>query len=79
MVFFFFQNWFGVQNLIGKTGREALKKRVENFDVKTVSLESLHRTKEILRNYDLSIVQDASAGAATFYQWVSYIRSIAVI
>jgi hypothetical protein len=39
--------------------------------MKNVSVETLQQTKEILRNYDLYIVQDASAGAATFYQWVS--------
>lgn len=59
--------------MIGKTGREALKKRVESFDLRGVPPEALNRAKEILDQYDLSIVQDASAGAATFYLWVRLI------
>ena len=31
----------------------------------------LKRSKDILDKYDLETVQIASAGAATFYQWVS--------
>ncbi|XP_061174080.1 uncharacterized protein LOC133183144 [Saccostrea echinata] len=63
------RHWVGVQNLIGKRGREGLKKRVETFDGKSVSQKNWHRAKEILKDYDLFTVQDASAGAATFYQW----------
>lgn len=71
-----FQHWCGVQSLIGRTGKDSLKRRVASFDVKKVRAETLHRAQELLSLYDLTIVQEASAGAATFYLWVSLVCHI---
>ena len=53
-----------------KKGKEALKRRVAEFNIDKVSPAVLVRVHAILSRFDLESVQIASAGAATFYQWV---------
>ncbi|KAL5003925.1 hypothetical protein ScPMuIL_017381 [Solemya velum] len=64
------KRWPRVQALINKKGKEALKRRVANFDHDGVLPATRNRIKAILTKYDLESVQMASVGAATFYQWV---------
>ena len=65
-----------MQGLISKRGKESLKRRVADFSSSTVTPAVLKRAKDILNRYDLESVQIASAGAATFYQWVRQKRYI---
>ena len=53
-----------------KRGKDALKRRVAEFNINNVSIEVLNRVRSILSRYDLETVQIASIGAATFFQWV---------
>lgn len=57
--------------MIGKTGKESLKRRVMEFKVKDAKPEVAKEAKSILLKYDIDEVRDVSAGAATFYLWVS--------
>ena len=59
-----------MQILIGKTGKESLKRRVSEFQVEKLKIEVAVRAKMIFKQFDLPEVRDVSAGAATFYVWV---------
>ena len=62
---------FAIKVLIGKTGKEALKRRVKICDVATISLKIARRVRQLLEKHDIDSVQEASQGCATFYAWVS--------
>ena len=44
---------------------------MKEFDLHSLSPEISARSDEILRKYELPEVSEKSAGAATFYAWVS--------
>lgn len=66
-----FQQWKQVQIMIGKTGKDSLKRRVSEFKVEDLKIEVALKAKLIFQEYQLDDVRDVSAGAATFYVWVS--------
>ena len=68
---FLFQVWKAVQALVGKTGKESLKRRCIECKPEKIPLAPAKRAKVLLEEYDLEEVRDVSAGAATFYVWVS--------
>ncbi|XP_019638018.1 PREDICTED: trichohyalin-like [Branchiostoma belcheri] len=63
------KNWKLVQALVGKTGKDGLKRRVLECDPMKVPPAAAARAKEILDQFDLDSVRDVSGGAATFYVW----------
>ncbi|XP_078663149.1 uncharacterized protein LOC144906603 [Branchiostoma floridae x Branchiostoma belcheri] len=63
------KNWKLVQALVGKTGKDGLKRRVLECDPMKVLPPAAARAKEILDQFDLDSVRDVSGGAATFYVW----------
>ena len=67
----FLQNWRTCQALVGKTGRESLMRRISSFDPKDCSLSVAQMAKHMIENYSMSQIRDVSAGAATFFGWVS--------
>jgi len=64
------KEWREVQALIGKTGKESLKRRVSEFDVDKLPLSLAGKVKDLLKNYNHNEIRDTSHGAATFYVWV---------
>ncbi|XP_069137733.1 hillarin-like isoform X1 [Argopecten irradians] len=64
------RKWPKVQGLISKKGKDGLKRRVAAFQMKKLRPAVVLRAKEIVSKYDMETIQIASAGAATFYQWV---------
>ncbi|KAI8519169.1 hypothetical protein Bbelb_024260 [Branchiostoma belcheri] len=64
------KNWKLVQALVGKTGKDGLKRRVLECDPMKVPPAAAARAKEILDQFDLDSVRDVSGGAATFYVWL---------
>ena len=56
---------------IGKTGRDALKRRVSICDVSAITLKVARRVRQLLEKHDIDSVREASQGCATFYAWVS--------
>jgi len=64
------REWREVQALIGKTGKESLKRRVSEFDVDKLQLSLASKVKDLLKNYNMTEIRDTSHGAATFYVWV---------
>ena len=56
---------------MGKTGKESLKRRISEFKVEKLSIELAMKAKQVLCRFTLDEVRDVSAGAGTFYVWVS--------
>ena len=67
------QNWKAVQALVGKTGKESLKRRCLELKSDSLTANVAKRGKTLLGKFELDDVRDISAGAATFYVWVSHI------
>lgn len=64
--------WKNVQALLGKTGKEGLKRMVTSLDPLHVDMTRANFAFEkYLKETDLEAIRDISAGAATFYVWVS--------
>ncbi|XP_041484146.1 trichohyalin-like [Lytechinus variegatus] len=63
--------WKGMQALIGKTGKEGLKRRVMECDPNKIPLAPAERTIVLLSKFDLEQVRDVSAGAAVFFAWAT--------
>ena len=60
-----------MQVLVGKTGKEGLKRRCLQLEPGHIKHDLAMRAKELLGKFELDDVRDVSAGAATFYVWVS--------
>ena len=60
-----------MQALLGKTGKEGLKRQVTSLDPLHVDMTRANFAFEkYLTETDLEAIRDVSAGAATFYVWV---------
>ena len=57
---------------MGKTGKEGLKRRCLECEPAKLNQDSAMRAKVLFHSFGLEDVRDVSAGAATFYVWVSY-------
>ena len=62
-----------MQALVGKTGKESLKRRCLELKSDSLAASVAKRGKTLLGKFELDDVRDISAGAATFYVWVSHI------
>ncbi|XP_070555975.1 apical junction molecule ajm-1-like [Ptychodera flava] len=65
------KEWKRMQALVGKTGKEGLKRRVLECDISKVDVNMAKRAKTLLDEFDLDEVRDTSAGAAVFYVWAT--------
>lgn len=61
-----------MQALVGKTGKESLKRRCLELKTDSLTDNIVQRAKALLEKFALDEVRDISAGAATFYVWVSW-------
>ncbi|XP_052081913.1 uncharacterized protein LOC127719716 isoform X2 [Mytilus californianus] len=62
--------WDNVQALLGKIGKESIKRRIALFDIDTLELDIALGARKMLGNLLIDNVKQASAGAATFYVWI---------
>ena len=53
-----------------KSGKDGLKRRIQNCDIKSIRPEWIDEAKQILKDVDLAEVRKISDGAAVFYSWV---------
>ena len=66
------KEWKNMQALLGKKGKEGLKRQVTSLDPVKVSDSVADYTEEhYLKEHQMDTIRDVSAGAATFYVWVS--------
>ncbi|XP_076472308.1 uncharacterized protein LOC143301800 [Babylonia areolata] len=63
------EDWSRVQVIIGRTGKESLKRRCEEFNMDAVALDVALGSRELLKNISMEQVRKVSAGAAAFYVW----------
>ena len=64
------QDWRRVQQIISRSGRQGLQRRVFDYHVETLDIHIAYRAKMVLSTLQLEDVIVVSAGAATFYVWV---------
>ena len=61
-----------MQALLGRTGKEGLKRQVTTLEPSKVNINTADYAERVyLSKSDLDSIRDVSAGAATFYVWVS--------
>ncbi|ESP05146.1 hypothetical protein LOTGIDRAFT_227829 [Lottia gigantea] len=72
------KDWKAVQALVGKTGKESVKRKCLELKASTIPLPAAKRVKTLLDKYELDAVRDVSAGAATFYVWATTVVEEAV-
>ncbi|XP_025111092.1 vicilin-like seed storage protein At2g18540 isoform X2 [Pomacea canaliculata] len=65
------KDWKAVQALVGKTGKESLKRRCLELKSDSLTDNIVQRAKALLEKFALDEVRDISAGAATFYVWAT--------
>ena len=68
-----FQDWPQIQNLLGRFGRESVRRRCYELNPLSIPVDKAREAKDILRNYDLLRVNEISVGLAAFFNWVSSI------
>ncbi len=79
MMFLFFyilKEWTQIQNLLGRLGKESVRRRCYELNPLNIPVDKAHEAKDILRNYDLIRVSEISFGLAAFFSWVSFIDKI---
>lgn len=57
--------------MLGKIGKDSLKRRISEFKVVDVEKKAAKRAKYLLDDVDLEVIRDVSKGAATFFVWVT--------
>ena len=75
LICYFIQKWTSIQTLLGKTGKEGLKRRIGQIKITDIDNTIAKRASALLSDVDLEFIRDISAGAATFYVWVRRRRS----
>ena len=68
---YIFQDWKVCQQLCNPHGREGLVRKLSQFEISNLNLEIVARVKQMLSGLQLIQVQAMSAGASTFFVWVS--------
>ena len=65
------QEWKTCRAFCNPNGQNGLQSKIMKFDTRKVHLELMARCREVLDEYTMAEVQTVSAGAGTFYVWVS--------
>lgn len=70
--FLYLKEWKFIQALLGRSGKEGLKRMCTTLDATKMDLNlATVADKKYLSKHDLGSITDVSAGAATFFVWVS--------
>ena len=56
---------------MNKTGRDSMMRKISQFNPASVPMKAAEQVKTTLQTLSREGVREASAGAATFYIWVS--------
>ncbi|XP_050413790.2 uncharacterized protein LOC126828203 isoform X1 [Patella vulgata] len=63
------KKWSKIQILLGKTGTESVKRKIQAFDINLLQLDVAVGAKNILGSMTLDEIRITSAGAAAFFIW----------
>nr|XP_039247433.1 uncharacterized protein LOC120325398 [Styela clava] len=61
------QSWTAIQALMGKTGREGLRRRIGDMEVSRIDIMHARMAKSLLANFDLNSIRELSEALAVFY------------
>ncbi|CAF4464505.1 unnamed protein product, partial [Rotaria sp. Silwood2] len=65
------QDWPQIQNILGRFGRESVRRRCYELNPLSIPVDKAREAKDILRNYDLIRVTEISVGLSAFFNWVN--------
>ena len=65
------QDWKQCRKICCQTGDKGLNRKILDFNITQIHPDKVSKSNAILERYRLAEVQTVSAGAATFYVWVS--------
>ena len=63
------KEWTSVCGLLGKLGKENIRKRIVNFSPNDVTEEVVDEVREVLDQYELEDVRAVSVAAGAFFVW----------
>lgn len=66
------REWRSVQAILGKTGRNSLKRKINMFDINHCKLDIALGAQKLLGDMKLQDILNQSCGAATFFEWVHF-------
>ena len=67
-----FQEWKSIRGLLGRTGKEGLKRQCTTLDPSTIDINVAKvAERKYFNKHTLESITDISAGVGTFYAWVS--------
>ena len=69
----FFKSWDGVKKLIGKSGKQALKRRIWERDLEEIRIQEAEDADSLIVNFRKEDVEVISKAASVFYSWVIYL------
>ncbi len=69
--FMHLKDWTQIQNLLGRFGRESVRRRCYELNPLRIPVDKAREAKDILRNYDMLRVNEISVGLTPFINWVS--------
>ncbi|XP_077966891.1 uncharacterized protein LOC120325398 isoform X3 [Styela clava] len=61
------QSWTAIQALMGKTGREGLRRRIGDMEVSRIDIMHARMAKSLLANFDSNSIRELSEALAVFY------------
>ena len=67
-----FQNWRAIVGLMGKLGKQSIKRRIAEFQVSDLKIEVAQQAKVHNIKYTAEEVRNVSAGCGSFFVWVSF-------
>ena len=56
--------------MIGKMGKDALKKRIWERDIAQITISEAEKAKILLLNLKMDEIEEISKAASTFFAWV---------
>lgn len=74
LISYILQEWANIQALLRKQHDNNIIVRIKNY-TGSITPDIIRKAAKKLRGVDVMEVKHASAGAATFHQWVSIISS----
>ncbi|CAF1462405.1 unnamed protein product [Rotaria sordida] len=63
------QDWPQIQNILGRFGRESVRRRCYELNPLSIPVDKAREAKDILKNYDLIRVTEISVGLSAFFNW----------
>ena len=68
----FLQSWEGVKKLIGRTGKDALKRRIWERDLEAIPLQDAQTADALIVGFQKEDIEIISKAASVFYSWVRH-------